>query len=102
MYGADWNQADNDPLMRWDFFVKYHSDDAMNAKYNHLVWRTTDGEFYVGLEPPAGATQLGVYYPRTGTLGGEIVSLFPYRYGMGLTGAMASWISLPSFLKGQY
>lgn len=56
--------------MRWDFFVKYHSDPAINREYEHLVWRTTSGEFYVGQDPPTGATQLGVYYPRTGTLGG--------------------------------
>ncbi|RDL40480.1 GMC oxidoreductase [Venustampulla echinocandica] len=62
--------AGGDPLMRWDFFVKYHSDDAITRRYEHLTWRTTDGQFYVGTSPPAGATQLGVYYPRAGTLGG--------------------------------
>ncbi|KAH8661682.1 hypothetical protein BGZ60DRAFT_530630 [Tricladium varicosporioides] len=60
----------DDPLVRWDFFVKYHTDDAITNKYDHLTWRTTDGKFYVGTTPPAGATRLGVYYPRTGTLGG--------------------------------
>ncbi|TVY59695.1 Oxygen-dependent choline dehydrogenase [Lachnellula suecica] len=64
------NQAWNDPLMRWDFFVKYHSDEALNRKFEHLTWRTTDGKFYVGQDPPAGAQQLGVYYPRSGSLGG--------------------------------
>lgn len=63
-------QAYNDPLARWDFFVKQSSDDATNAKYDHLVYKTTDGQFYVGTSPPAGATRLGVYYPRAGTLGG--------------------------------
>jgi choline dehydrogenase len=62
--------AQNDPSMRWDFFVKYHSDPAITNKFEHLVWRTTDAKFYVGLDPPPGATQLGVYYPRAGTLGG--------------------------------
>lgn len=60
----------NDPVQRWDFFVKYHTDDAITAKFNHLTWRTKEGEFYVGKIPPEGATQLGVYYPRAGTLGG--------------------------------
>ncbi|CAG8979109.1 hypothetical protein HYALB_00000242 [Hymenoscyphus albidus] len=62
--------ASNDPTFRWDFFVKYHSDDATTRKFEHLVYRTTNGGFYVGTDPPASAKMLGVYYPRTGTLGG--------------------------------
>ncbi|KAM5344208.1 hypothetical protein ACJ41O_012745 [Fusarium nematophilum] len=49
--------AINDPLTRWDFFVSRMSGQ-------------TNGEFYVGLDPPKGAKRLGVYYPRAGTLGG--------------------------------
>jgi choline dehydrogenase len=56
--------------MRWDFFVKCHSDDAVTKPFDHLTWRTTDGQFYVGSDPPAGATMLGVYYLRAATLGG--------------------------------
>ncbi|KAH7323833.1 GMC oxidoreductase-like protein [Rhexocercosporidium sp. MPI-PUGE-AT-0058] len=68
---AQWGGlANNDPLMRWDFFVKYHTSDEITNKYKHLVWNTTKGEFYVGTSPPAGAKRLGVYYPRAGTLGG--------------------------------
>jgi choline dehydrogenase len=29
-----------------------------------------DGQYYVGTDPPPGATMLGVYYPRAATLGG--------------------------------
>lgn len=54
----------NDPLMRWDFFVKYSSNDTVTQEYIHLTWKTVDGEFYVGTDPPAGAEMLGVYYPR--------------------------------------
>lgn len=68
---AFFSQAGNDPLQRWDFFVKQSSDDAINRGYNHLVWREQDGGFYVGTDPPAGSTQLGTYYPRAGTLGGK-------------------------------
>jgi choline dehydrogenase len=58
------------PNTRWDFFVA-HSDDAeREAKYLHTTWRTVDGGFYVGLDPPAGAKRLGVWYPRAGMLGG--------------------------------
>lgn len=62
--------AFNDPVMRWDFFVKHHTDEAITKKYQHLTWKTTDGQFYVGTDPPPGAEMLGVYYPRAGTLGG--------------------------------
>jgi len=62
--------ADKDPTMRWDFFVKYHSNDALSLQFKFLTWKTTDDQFYVGNYPPPGATQLGVYYPRAGTLGG--------------------------------
>jgi choline dehydrogenase len=62
--------AGNDPLMRWDFFVKYHSDPALQRQYNHLTWEVPGGGFYVGTTPPEGSKELGVYYPRSGTLGG--------------------------------
>jgi hypothetical protein len=58
--GGLFNQASNDPLMRWDFFIKYHTDPALDAKYDRLTWRTKSGDFYVGLNPPAGSKQLGV------------------------------------------
>lgn len=62
--------ASNDPNMRWDFFVKHSEDPARELKFEHMTWRRKDGTFYVGTKPPAGATQLGIWYPRTGTLGG--------------------------------
>ncbi|KAK3679812.1 hypothetical protein LTR78_000188 [Recurvomyces mirabilis] len=62
--------ASNDPQLRWDFFVKHYSDDTLNDQYEHLTWRTKEGGFNVGLDPPVNATKLGVYCPRTGTLGG--------------------------------
>lgn len=61
--------AINDPLTRWDFFVS-RDDPAIDQEYEFTTWRQTDGEFYVGLDPPEGAERLGVYYPRAGTVGG--------------------------------
>ncbi|KAF8853776.1 FAD/NAD(P)-binding domain-containing protein [Acephala macrosclerotiorum] len=61
--------ANNDPL-RWDFFVKYHSGPAVHNKYHRLTWKTKEGKYYVGTTRPAGATQLGAFYSRAGTLGG--------------------------------
>lgn len=62
--------ASNDPRTRWDFFVKHSDDPERELKYKHMTWRTTNGSFYVGLDPPEGAEQLGIYYPRAATLGG--------------------------------
>ena len=64
------NLALQDPKTRWDFFVKIYDDPALQAGHHHNVWRKTDGSFYVGIDPPAGAVNLGIWYPRTGTLGG--------------------------------
>ncbi|PSK33423.1 Cellobiose dehydrogenase [Elsinoe australis] len=60
----------NDPKIAWDFFVRHSNDPKRQANYNELVWLQTDGQYYTGLNPPAGAKQLGIWYPRAGTLGG--------------------------------
>ncbi|KAI3323667.1 GMC oxidoreductase [Xylariaceae sp. AK1471] len=67
---ANFIEAGNDEKSRWDFFVKHSDDEAREAKYEKTTWRTADGSFYVGLDPPEGATRLGIYYPRAATLGG--------------------------------
>ncbi|KAF5024662.1 hypothetical protein F66182_3284 [Fusarium sp. NRRL 66182] len=61
--------AINDPLTRWDFFVS-RDEPQYDDNYEFLTWRQTNGEFYVGLDPPEGAERLGIYYPRAGTVGG--------------------------------
>ncbi|KAF6814068.1 choline dehydrogenase [Colletotrichum sojae] len=61
--------AINDPLTRWDYFVSRDTPE-IDDLYEFTTWRTTAGELYVGLDPPAGSERLGVYYPRAGTLGG--------------------------------
>ncbi|KAF3025491.1 hypothetical protein E8E14_006449 [Neopestalotiopsis sp. 37M] len=62
--------AASDEKTRWDFFSKHSEDPERELKYEHMVWRRPDGDFYTGLDPPAGSTQLGIWYPRAGTLGG--------------------------------
>lgn len=64
------NAATNDPSTRWDFFVRHSDNPARELKYEYMVWRKKDGSFYVGTSPPKGAKQLGIWYPRAGTLGG--------------------------------
>ena len=67
---ANFNEAGNDELSRWDFFVKHFEDEDDNEKYEKTTWRKPDGSFYVGLDPPKGSERLGVFYPRAATLGG--------------------------------
>ncbi|KAI1389137.1 putative GMC oxidoreductase [Hypoxylon trugodes] len=67
---ANFNLAANDEKSRWDFFVKHSSDEEREGKYEHTTWRKPDGSFYVGLDPPEGSKRLGIYYPRSATLGG--------------------------------
>lgn len=52
--------AFNDPLQRWDFFAKYHSNNATTLQHEQLTWRTADGGVFVGTNPPPGSTQLGI------------------------------------------
>jgi choline dehydrogenase len=56
----NFNAAGNDPATRWDFFVKHSDDEEREARYLHRTWRKTDGSFYVGIDPPAGAKPLGI------------------------------------------
>lgn len=67
---GNFNTATNDPSTRWDFWTKHSEDPERELKFEHMVWRTPEGDFYTGLNPPAGSTQLGIWYPRAGTLGG--------------------------------
>ncbi|KFY27913.1 hypothetical protein V493_03240 [Pseudogymnoascus sp. VKM F-4281 (FW-2241)] len=69
--------------MRWDFFVNHYSDEARQKKDSKMVYQTTSGEQYVGLNPPSGSTPLGVLYPRAGTLGGcsahnALITIYPH------------------------
>jgi choline dehydrogenase len=47
------------------------------------TWETPEGAIFVGLNPPAGSKQKGIYYPRAGTLGGcashnALVAILPH------------------------
>lgn len=61
---------EEDASQRWDFFVKHYDDPKQAAKDPKMTWETPDGGVFVGTDPPAGSKQLGIYYPRSGTLGG--------------------------------
>ncbi|KAH8673439.1 hypothetical protein BX600DRAFT_508704 [Xylariales sp. PMI_506] len=54
----------------WAYFVNHHASLEEQAKDSKMVYELTDGTRYIGLDPPADATPLGILYPRSGTLGG--------------------------------
>lgn len=62
------------PQITWDFFVKHYADEKRNKMNNHVVWKTTQGRYWVGAgsaTPPSGSSFLGIYYPRGATVGGS-------------------------------
>ena len=77
-YTDDYNQsipaffgsAQWDEKQGWWFYTADYSDEEQAARNDKLVWLKPDGEYWVGQNPPEGSTQLGVWYPRAGTLGG--------------------------------
>ncbi|KAF7560563.1 hypothetical protein G7046_g3583 [Stylonectria norvegica] len=63
-------EVTENPIMSWDFFVNHYADPEQAQKDDKFSWKTKNGDYYVGVDPPAGAEPLGILYPRTGTLGG--------------------------------
>ena len=68
----------------WEFFVSHHADLEQQKKDSKMTYETVEGTYYVGLDPPAGATPLGISYPRTGTLGGcaehnALIMIYPHE-----------------------
>ncbi|KAI0385681.1 putative GMC oxidoreductase [Hypomontagnella monticulosa] len=67
---AFFGEAQWDPESRWDFYVKDYSNETQSARNDKLVWQKPEGGYWIGPNPPEGSTQLGIWYPRAGTLGG--------------------------------
>ncbi|KAF2875323.1 choline dehydrogenase [Massariosphaeria phaeospora] len=68
------NSGQYPPQITWDFFVKHYADEKRNMMSNHLVWKTSQGRYWVGAgssTPPAGSAFLGTYYPRGSSVGGS-------------------------------
>lgn len=59
-----------DKQIAWDMFVNHYKDQTRAQRDPKYTYRQSDGSYYVGLDPPAGAEPLGILYPRAGTLGG--------------------------------
>ncbi|KAI6896883.1 GMC oxidoreductase, partial [Hortaea werneckii] len=80
---------------KWDYFVHHYADIERQERDSKMVYRRDNGSLYVGLNPPAEATPLGILYPRAGTLGGcsahnAMITIYPYeddwKYLQTLTG----------------
>ncbi|KAH9904753.1 GMC oxidoreductase [Xylariomycetidae sp. FL2044] len=56
--------------IRWDYFVDHYTNETQAARDSKMTYLTPDGDYYVGLYPPEGSVAQGIYYPRTGALGG--------------------------------
>ncbi|KAH7121919.1 GMC oxidoreductase [Dactylonectria estremocensis] len=70
--------------MKWDYFVNHYSDLDVQKRDSKMTYQTTSGDLYVGLNPPSGATPLGILYPRAGTLGGcgshnALITVYPHK-----------------------
>ncbi|KAH6658487.1 GMC oxidoreductase [Truncatella angustata] len=76
-------RSSEDDTMSWGFFVEHYSDPEEAAKDPKMAWDTPNGTLYVGLDPPAGSAQKGIFYPRAGTLGGcgshnALIAILPH------------------------
>lgn len=70
--------------MSWDFFARHYPDDSREALNSKATYTTPTGETYIGLNPPAGSTLKGIWYPRAATLGGcaahnAMVTVYPHE-----------------------
>ncbi|KAH8680819.1 hypothetical protein BX600DRAFT_520041 [Xylariales sp. PMI_506] len=77
-------QSSEKAEMAWDYYVNHYSDLDMQKKDSKMTYRLPSGELYVGLDPPTGATPLGILYPRSGTLGGcgshnALITIYPHE-----------------------
>jgi choline dehydrogenase len=65
------------PAVTWHYFVRHSDDEERQKRHNLMVWRLTNGEYWVGRDPlidgHQNATRLGVFYPRGSTLGGSAI-----------------------------
>jgi choline dehydrogenase len=76
-------KSTEDPLLRWDYWVKHYSNDTQAQRDSKYTYATPDGGTYSGLNPPPGSTPKGILYPRAATIGGcgshnAMFSIYPH------------------------
>ena len=78
-----WPLSANHEPMQWDYFVNHYQNETRAEQDPKFTWKTPSGGYFVGGNPPAGSTVLGILYPRAGTLGGcaahnALVTIYPH------------------------
>ncbi|VBB81476.1 Putative GMC oxidoreductase [Podospora comata] len=61
-----------DPKLRWDIFVNHYKDQNRAKRDPKYVYEIGPYEYHVGPNPPPGAKDLGILYPRGSMLGGSV------------------------------
>ncbi|KAF8992886.1 hypothetical protein BDQ17DRAFT_1332016 [Cyathus striatus] len=77
-------QASEYTPIHWQYFVSHFDDPTQAQMDSKFTWQQPAGRFFVGPNPPSGSTPLGIYYPRSGTLGGcaehnAMVTIYPHE-----------------------
>lgn len=55
-----------DPKLRWDMFVNHYQDQERAKRDPKFTYEVGPYEYYLGQDPPSGASPLGILYPRAG------------------------------------
>ncbi|KAF2200874.1 alcohol oxidase [Delitschia confertaspora ATCC 74209] len=61
-----------DPTLRWDIFVNHYQDQNRAKRDPKYTYEVGPYQYHVGPNPPPGAKELGILYPRASGLGGCI------------------------------
>ncbi|KAK4182776.1 putative GMC oxidoreductase [Podospora australis] len=59
-----------DPTLRWDIFVNHYKDQNRAKRDPKYTYELHPYEYHVGPNPPYGAREKGILYPRSSVLGG--------------------------------
>lgn len=59
-----------DPTLRWDIFVNHYKDQNRAKRDPKYTYEVAPYQYHVGPNPPPGAQERGILYPRAGVLGG--------------------------------
>jgi choline dehydrogenase len=61
-----------DPTLRWDIFVNHYKDQNRAKRDPKYTYEVSPYKYHVGPNPPQGAKELGILYPRASVLGGSV------------------------------
>ncbi|KAI1631596.1 GMC oxidoreductase [Biscogniauxia mediterranea] len=69
--------------IRWSYFVDHYENETQAKRDSKMTYLTSEGEYYIGLDPPEGSKKLGILYPRAAGLGGctehnALITILPH------------------------